>query len=130
MLTLRIFVSLSSTAQGALSCTPCILEVSRFFTFAFLWSSVQNSRKLLADPISYTKAFYKLNKDYTKFSSILNLSALKFLQWGSKQSATLLWNLSTEQFVFAKPYSCSPANFRHKTLFFPDHEAVFSHPPS
>lgn len=39
-------------------------------------------------------------------------------QWGSNQPAALSCSSPTEQFVFAKAPSRSPADFRHKTNFF------------
>lgn len=39
-------------------------------------------------------------------------------QWGSNQPAALSCSSPTEQFVFAKALSRSPADFRHKTNFF------------
>lgn len=69
--------SFSLSNPGALRCMPQYMtKVNGLFTFAFLWSSFQNPCKLLTDPVSYTKAFHKLNTDYAKFPFILNLSTM------------------------------------------------------
>lgn len=121
--------SLSNTAQGAIHCMPLyITKVNRFFTFAFLWSSFQNPHKLLTGPISYTKAFHKLNTDYAKFLFILNLSTLNsYSEEANNQqhfhAVYPLNNLFLQKLIVVLQLTSGTRQF------FSGYEAVFSNPP-